>query len=463
MYYLAVFFAGFIFLGGLFAIRKWIYALIENTIGLLNKILDSRQDEDVKQKNLIHGLGKLMGSLVIVFLALGLVLMLSAAPFLLYKYSSGIPYSSWDDDSFYFYAILGVGSLVPFFIFKATTKKKDYSEWSVLLHRIALDNYNLSRYLFGLEKRWFKKKLVHQPQDFVIVSGLARAGTTALTTALHATGKFHSLSYANMPFILSPNIWAKVYKPQESNLRERSHGDKVLFGYNSVEALEEFFWKVQFDDSFISSDKLMPHTVEGPVYDEYIAYQNMLRSSSAAQTMYLAKNNNFILRYPSLRAQNKDFKVIFLFRDPVDHAYSLLNQHNRYCKFQQEDPFILEYMNWLGHHEFGLNHKSLTFTETRASTYDPSTLNYWIQCWIAYYSRLLLLIRDDSNALLIDYYDFANQPERTFTLLEQKLNLEFGDKPNSPFEGTKRTGMEVEATLMEQAQEVYRELVVLKK
>lgn len=463
MYYLAVFFAGFIFLTGLLAVRKNVFSLVENTIGLLNVILDDLHDDDVKQKHLIQGLGKLMASLVIVLLALGLVLVLALIPFFLYHFLSGISTNNWDVSSFYFYGVLAVGSLVPFFVFMATSRKKDYSEWSILLHRIVLDNYNLARYLFGLEKRWFKAKQAHQRHDFVIVSGLARAGTTALTTVLHATGKFHSLSYANMPFLLSPNIWAKLYKPKEVNLRERTHGDKVLFGYNSVEALEEFFWKVQLDDTYTKSDKLLPHTVDEAVYHEYIAYQNMLRSGSSAQTMYLAKNNNFILRYSSLRTHNKDFKVIFLFRDPVDHAHSLLNQHKRYCKFQQEDGFVLEYMNWLGHHEFGLNHRSFKLTEAQESTYDPSTLNYWIQCWVEYYSTLLILIGDDSNAFLVDYHDFANKPERILTVLEQELNLEFGNKPNSPFEGIKRTGLEIEPTLLEHAQQVYRELLAKKK
>lgn len=463
MYYVAVFFAGFVFLGGILAVRKRIYTLIENTIGLLNVILDDRHEDDVKQKHLIRGLGKLMSSLVVLLVALGFVLACTAFPMWVYGYFTSLSADGWDSESFYFYGVLAVGSVVPFLIFKATTKKKDYSEWSVLLHRIALNNYNLARYLFVLEKRWFKKKLASQRHDFVIISGLARAGTTALTTVLHATSKFHSLSYANMPFLLSPNTWAKFYKPHESNLRERSHGDKVLFGYNSVEALEEFFWKVQLDDAFTVGDSLMPHTVDEPVYREYITYQNLLRAGQADETRYLAKNNNFILRYPSLRALNKDFKVIFLFRDPIDHAYSLLNQHKRYCKFQQEDSFILEYMNWLGHHEFGLNHKNFKLMQSTEVAYGRETLNYWVQGWVAYYSTLLTLLPDDPNAILIEYSDFASKPERTLTVLEQQLNLQFGSKPSAPFEGVRRTGLDVEHDLKERAENIYQQLLAIKK
>ena len=76
---------------------------------------------------------------------------------------------------------------------------------------------------------------------------------------------------------------------------------------------------------------------------------------------YLSKNNNFILRYKSIRKLNNCFIMVILFRSPLEHANSLLNQHKKFCKIQKKDPFILEYMNWLGHHEFGLNQKQFSF------------------------------------------------------------------------------------------------------
>ena len=69
--------------------------------------------------------------------------------------------------------------------------------------------------------------------------------------------------------------------------------------------------------------------------------------------VYLAKNNNAVLRLKSMLPLNPDMTVFVLVRDPLQHAFSLMKQHQKFEKEQTEDPFILEYMNWLGHHEFG--------------------------------------------------------------------------------------------------------------
>ena len=42
----------------------------------------------------------------------------------------------------------------------------------------------------------------------------------------------------------------------------------------------------------------------------------------------------------------------------MQHAYSLLTQHLNFSNLQKEDDFIRRYMNYLGHNEFGLSHKS---------------------------------------------------------------------------------------------------------
>lgn len=463
MYYLAAFFAGIIFLAGMIVFRKKIYRLIENTIALLDIILDSQYDDSQKQKLLIQGLGGLLGALAIFILGLVLIVCLSAAPLAAFGFFTGTPYEAWDVGSFYFYAVVGLGSVVPVILFQLTSVKQDYSEWSILLHRIALDRYNLQRYLFKEEQRWFKRKLVPVQQTFVIISGLARAGTTALTTVLHESGKFHSLSYANMPFLLSPNLWAKLYAPKSGDLRERSHGDKVMFGYNSVEALEEFFWKAHLNDAYRVGDVLQPHEVKEKTYHQYLAYQHLLKGKQPNETIYLAKNNNFILRYPSLRKWNKDFRVIFLFRDPIEHAHSLLNQHTRYKKFQTEDSFILEYMTWLGHHEFGINHKKFSLGSTETVGYESTSLNYWVACWIEYYTALQELIKDDPGAILLDYQDFARRPAAVLGMLERELDVTLSIKSSDSFEGVSRKGFGVDDKLKSQSLIVYNQLLALKK
>ena len=51
--------------------------------------------------------------------------------------------------------------------------------------------------------------MVRDCSAHVFVTGMARSGTTILLQALHDTGKFASLTYADMPIVLSPNLWSK--------------------------------------------------------------------------------------------------------------------------------------------------------------------------------------------------------------------------------------------------------------
>ena len=50
-------------------------------------------------------------------------------------------------------------------------------------------------------------------QPFLIVTGLARAGTTSLLNHLSETGAFASLNYRHMPFLMAPGTWARWHKP----------------------------------------------------------------------------------------------------------------------------------------------------------------------------------------------------------------------------------------------------------
>ena len=129
------------------------------------------------------------------------------------------------------------------FIIPFKRSKDGYSELSKLLHRMILNNYEISKKLFKREVKKYAKDRVAKNQ-FLIVTGLARAGTTSLMTDLFNTQYFCSLDYANMPFLIAPNSWKKWHKPKSSKLKERSHKDGLMIGLNSVEALEEHFFKI---------------------------------------------------------------------------------------------------------------------------------------------------------------------------------------------------------------------------
>ena len=230
---------------------------------------------------------------------------------------------------------VSIGSVVPFILKKKSNSA--YSELSQLFHRLVLDNYHIGRKLLASQiKNVGTEASFKGAYSRVLISGLARSGTTALTKELAKRGPFASLDYSNMPVLLAPRLWAKVYKPRKKNeSSERAHGDGIKVGLASVEALEEYFFKVLKNDAYITEDGLLEHRLTPEENDLYRRYQN----SIAREEIYLAKNNNALLRLKSLLQLNSDLAVFMLIRQPLQHAHSLMVQHEGFCDQQKKDPF----------------------------------------------------------------------------------------------------------------------------
>lgn len=457
-------------MGGILLFRPLYYRLVMSTVGLLDQMLDKFSDEDTKQQYLTQRLSRVLINLMVSGLSFVAIAIVIFGALLVYSLIARIGIDELEFTSASVIISMLIGSFLPIVPFLFRKKKSDYNELSVLLHQIVLNHKSLSLFLFKLEKRFFKRRLLESgdqemgEREFVMVSGLARAGTTALTAALFGSGHFHSLSYANMPFLLSPNLWRLINSSSSSKKekKERSHGDGVLFGVDSVEALEEYFWKAHLNDEYITDEKLLTHDVKEADYAEYILYQDLIseKRGNNGDTTYLAKNNNLVLRYNALRKINKRFKVILLFRDPVQHAMSLLNQHQRYVQMQEDDEFVKEYMTWLAHHEFGLEHRPFEFSEKVEFTHSPITMNYWIEQWINYYKYVLTL--DTQNILFLDYADFLGKPNNTVNLIGEFLNKDFSDLQLIPFSKSPKAPSEtIDEELLMQANQIYKELIKL--
>jgi len=454
VYFLLAGISGIIFSTLLIYFRKRFFSTLEATLGLSNAVL-SDEEETVKQKKLITALKIMLGALGLIIVLIVFIIVLTVTPVLLYAVFKKLEYSSLDLSSLGFILSLSAGSILPFLV-KGKKENEDYSEASILLHKLILNNYFLSKFLFSIDRKFKRGGKVEDKRKFLIVSGLARAGTTSLTDQLFKAGSFSSLDYSNMPMLLAPNLWKKVYNPQKANLKERKHGDKMLFGLNTIEALEEYFFKVFLNDNFITDKHLIKHEISQDVYDNYIKYQTLIRQDK--DSTYLSKNNNIILRYSSLRNFNNDFKIIFLFRKPENHAYSLLNQHKRFSEFQQDNDFVQTYMNWLGHHEFGNNQKVFKFTtEDPNMTYDKSTLNYWLQVWLNYYNYLLNI--EDKNFILIDYEDYLKTPKEVLQLVGNEMQMALDFSKVEPFKNTKTIDTTLcNKDLLNQVNNVYAKL-----
>lgn len=455
-YFLTAGLAGAVFAYLLIRTRYFFFNLAENTLSLLNAVLSEEEDIQ-KQSGLIKALKKLLTSLVAMLIVMALVVAATAIPLLLYSWVMATPWNALNFSSWTFVLSFSLGSLVPFVLPSGSRREdENYSEISQLFHRLILNNYNLSKLLFSADARFKKNKSVVEDDNYVMVSGLARAGTTSVTSQLFDLGQFSSLDYSNMPVLIAPNIWKRIYSPKKVSLKERKHGDRMLFGLNTVEALEEYFFKVFLNDCFITERYLKAHAIPADVYTKYKHYQTMIRTDN--KSVYLSKNNNLILRYASLREFDRSFKAIFLFRQPLEHAQSLLYQHQRFCKLQQEDSFIIEYMNWLGHHEFGTNQKVFNFSESDLKLpADKEQLDYWLAVWTNYYAHLLRL--DNTNLFIIDYKDYLHQPVEVFKYLSDKLDIPLDVDRMEIFENKKDISYHGDASTLQRAQEVYEVLL----
>ena len=345
---------------------------------------------------------------------------------------------------------MSVGSVVPFILTKKSNSA--YSELSQLFHRLVLDNYHIGRKLLaGQIKNIGAEASFKGDYSRVLVTGLARSGTTALTKELAKRGPFASLDYSNMPVLLAPRLWAKVYKPRKKNeSSERAHGDGIKVGIASVEALEEYFFKVLKNDTYITEDGLLEHHLTQEENNLYRRYQN----SIAGEKIYLAKNNNTLLRLKSLLQLNSDLAVFMLIRHPLQHAYSLMVQHESFCAQQKTDPFVKEYMDWLGHHEFGEGERPFIFNGKGDQTGAGKDLNLWLERWVNYYRQ----IEVQENLFLIRYEDFLQNPKGVLNLFQSKLSITLNYGEIKVF---KKNDEPVETTnpeLLAQANAIYSKL-----
>jgi hypothetical protein len=270
--------------------------------------------------------------------------------------------------------------------------KFSYSLAEQWFHKIALSCSIIPELAFDLEKARFgeaARKLA--PTSPVFVAGLARGGTTVLTQILHESGDFASLTYRDLPFPLAPNSWARARLSANRTVvdQERNHNDGLNHNLDSPEAIEEVFWRTFDHRNYILRDQLALHypSREIRIYFEKYVELICLRYN---KTRYLSKNNNNILRISSICSAFSNVIMIHPFREPLQHAASLLDQHKKTSLIQRRDPFRLKFAVMLGHHEFGLGHRPFVFDQPNSIfAMDLETIDYWLLVWIQTYTWLL--------------------------------------------------------------------------
>lgn len=240
------------------------------------------------------------------------------------------------------------------------------------LHELSLYPRSIRELTFDLENL-----LISEPSqsrgNHVFISGLARSGTTALLNAIFSSGVFASLTYADMPFVLAPNIWSKIspISPHQRQM-ERAHEDGIFVSVNSPEAFEEVFWMTFDEDQTETKPKFKKFTDS-----VMMRYQ---------RTRYLSKNNQNHQRLKLIADVFPNATLLVPFREPAQHALSILNQHEKFVEQSKSDPFTKRYMALIGHTEFGPVYKP-AFTNKLAFK-DAFDINHWLEQWLHLYQRL---------------------------------------------------------------------------
>ena len=295
----------------------------------------------------------------------------------------------------------------------------DYSPLDKFLHSLALGSTVRAEVLHDMERAAFLKSAPSDHGRHVFVTGLARAGTTILMREIHGSGDFGSLTYADMPFVLAPNLWLRLSgKGRKSGPRaERAHGDGIEVDFNSPEALDEVYWRNFAGVDYILPDRLIPHA---PSDEQMAGYRDLIRLvlRRTGKSRYLSKNNNHLLRLESLARAFRDSVILIPVRDPLDHARSLLNQHRR---FLGGDPFTRSYMGWLGHHEFGSTHRPFAWDGATTGG-DPQTLDYWLAQWTAAHRRIEKLDLEHENIQLVPYQSLISEAD-TWPAVARRIGI----------------------------------------
>jgi len=335
-----------------------------------------------------------------------------------------------------------------------------YSTSDKFLHKFYLSNYGISKATLEMEEILHGAKAKQlEIKQYVFVSGLARSGTTAVMNKIFGTGEYASLQYSNMPFLLSPNLWKRKSKIES---HERAHNDGIIIDGNSPEEFDEYFWKVFLKDSYIKNDGLEPHDVKDEILDKYLTYVALICLAKGKEK-YISKNNNNVLRLATLE-KIENHKTIILFRDPLSHAASLMKLDKSFSKNQVDDPFALDYFNYLGHHEFGLNHKPFLLTQEfseHRQQFAKDNINYWLAIWLNYYSYIL----DQPNTalLLVSFEDLIQSPDLVYDYIFNALaikNVLVQSKRHRP---SAYATVDCDEGLLTKCQEVYKLLSALKR
>lgn len=307
-----------------------------------------------------------------------------------------------------------------------------------VLHRLAFHGIGSQLSIADLEDRLFARRLaaveVGAP---VFVTSLPRCGTTLLLEVLAAVGEFAAHRYSDMPFVLCPLIWSTAASRlrRQSALRERAHGDGVWIDVGSPESFEEVVWKAFWPEAYRGKTvSLWDPRQECADFAKWFASHMTkivsLRKVSAGDVhRYLSKNNANVARVPLIERLFPDAHFVVPFRGAAAHVRSLMVQHQTLGELQRRDSFARQYMEYLGHYEFGDLLKPVEFPRRGVPDAGASGLGssaFWFDYWYRAFSYLIELPR--ARIHFVDYDELCQRPRTSLRKLCDRLQSNWSER-----------------------------------
>lgn len=311
-----------------------------------------------------------------------------------------------------------------------------YGTLDRLLYRIAFRSGAAQHALADVEEMLFADQLEGiTADDPFFITSLPRSGTTILLKLLWGTGHFASHTYQDMPFVLCPLIWSRYSNIFAKDLEptERAHADGLQVSGTSPEAFEEMIWKHFWPDHY-REDRIRPWLGRDqcPEFDSF--FRTHMRKVIAVrpdeigetdytpELRYLSKNNLNIARLAAPPPVLQQSRFLIPFRNPIQQAASMLHQHERFVEIHEKDNFVREYMEAIGHHEFGKGLKPVNFDDwLDEKTGRPDELAFWLRYWIVAYE--FVLEHASKETVFISYARLVEEPLSVLHRLAKLLNL----------------------------------------
>ena len=317
---------------------------------------------------------------------------------------------------------------------------RNYNLIQKVLHDLVLSKKFINKSLYELEKIIYLKNTDIKSHSHIFISSLPRSGTTTLLNFIYSLNEFGSLKYRNIPFIFSPNF-SKLFNKNNIIKKERMHGDGINYDINSPEAFDEIFFSCN----------------ENFTKNELINYLQLILISEK-KNRYLSKNNLNYKRIDLISSILPNSIFLIPVREPLQHSYSLLNQHLHFSRLQKKDDFIRRYMNYLGHNEFGLNHiawnKPINFN-------DLNNINYWLEQWTLFYKNIQEKYKNYKNCHFVVYEKLTDQ--NYINLLLKKIDIKIEKnttKINFKNFNKENININFEKNLYENSKNIYNKFII---